>query len=137
MTCVGIITNPASGKDIRRLVAHGSVFSNQEKVNMVRRILLGLDAMGVDTVWTMPDAFDICRQAQAPLTLRASVQQLDMPVENFPRKTPRWRRLVCKRSELTAWSLSEATAPTALWQKPACLFLSCRCRPARTMSFPT
>jgi hypothetical protein len=87
VTCVGIIANPASGKDIRRLVAHGSVFSNQEKVNMVRRILLGLDAMGVDTVWTMPDSFDICRQAQAPLTLRASVQQLDIPVEFSPQDT--------------------------------------------------
>jgi NAD kinase len=57
------------------------VFSNQEKVNMVRRILLGLDAMGVDTVLSMPDAFDICGQAKAPITLRATVQQLDMPVE--------------------------------------------------------
>ena len=32
MRPVGIIANPASGKDIRRLVAHGSVFSNLEKV---------------------------------------------------------------------------------------------------------
>jgi predicted polyphosphate/ATP-dependent NAD kinase len=30
---VGIIANPASGKDIRRLVAYGSVFDNNEKVN--------------------------------------------------------------------------------------------------------
>ena len=81
MTCVGIIANPASGKDIRRLVAHGSVFSNQEKVNIVRRLLLGLDAMGVDTILTMPDAFDICGKAQAPITLQAVVQQLDMPVQ--------------------------------------------------------
>ena len=44
MTCVGIIANPASGKDIRRLVAHGSVFNNNEKVNIVRRVILGLDA---------------------------------------------------------------------------------------------
>ncbi|MHB9090146.1 MAG: ATP-NAD kinase, partial [Chloroflexota bacterium] len=50
MATVGIIANPASGRDIRRLVAHGSVFSNNEKVNIVRRILLGLDAAGVDHV---------------------------------------------------------------------------------------
>lgn len=81
MTCVGIIANPASGKDIRRLVAHGSVFSNHEKINMVRRVLLGLDAMGVDTVLTMPDAFDICRKAQDHVTLATTVQELDMPVE--------------------------------------------------------
>ena len=81
MVCVGIIANPASGKDIRRLVAHGSVFSNHEKINMVRRVLVGLDAMGVDTVVTMPDAFDICRKAQDHVTLAATVQALDMPVE--------------------------------------------------------
>ena len=44
---VGIIANPASGKDIRRLVAHGSTFDNNEKINIVRRVLLGLDAAGV------------------------------------------------------------------------------------------
>jgi len=42
---VGIIANPASGKDIRRLVALGTVFDNQEKLNIDRRILLGLDAL--------------------------------------------------------------------------------------------
>jgi predicted polyphosphate/ATP-dependent NAD kinase len=77
---VGIIANPASGKDIRRLVAHGSVFSNQEKVNIVRRVLLGLDAMGVASVVTMPDDFQICRKAQASTRLRLHVQELDMPV---------------------------------------------------------
>ena len=34
MSSVGIIANPASGKDIRRLVAHGTVFDNDEKVNI-------------------------------------------------------------------------------------------------------
>ena len=46
---VGIIANPASGRDIRRLVAHGAVFNNDEKVNIVRRVLLGLEAVGVET----------------------------------------------------------------------------------------
>ena len=81
MTCVGIIANPASGKDIRRLVAHGSVFGNHDKVNIVRRILLGLDAVGVDTVVAMPDGFDICRKAQEHVDLAAAVHLLDMPVE--------------------------------------------------------
>ncbi len=81
MTCVGIIANPASGKDIRRLVAHGSVFSNHEKVNIVRRILIGLDAMGIDRVVTMPDAFDICRRAQGGATLSVTVQELKMPTQ--------------------------------------------------------
>lgn len=81
MTCVGIIANPASGKDIRRLVAHGSVFSNHEKVNIVRRILIGLDAMGIDCVVAMPDAFDICRRAQDGATLSVTMQELEMPTQ--------------------------------------------------------
>lgn len=81
MTCVGIIANPASGKDIRRLVAHGSVFSNQEKVNIVRRVMLGLDAMGVETILTMPDSFDMCRKAQDQVSLAATVEELGMLVE--------------------------------------------------------
>ena len=39
---VGIIANPASGKDIRRLVAQGSVFDNNEKINIVRACALAL-----------------------------------------------------------------------------------------------
>ena len=50
MIAVGIIANPASGKDIRRLIAHGSVFDNHEKVNIDRRVMLGLEAMGVEQV---------------------------------------------------------------------------------------
>ena len=81
MACVGIIANPASGKDIRRLVAHGSVFNNHEKVNIVRRVMLGLDAVGVDRIVTMPDTFNICGKAQDNLKLSAEVQPLDMPID--------------------------------------------------------
>ena len=52
---VGIIANPAAGKDIRRLVAQGRVVSNQEKANTVKRVLAGLDAMGVEQTLLMPD----------------------------------------------------------------------------------
>lgn len=63
MATVGIIANPASGKDIRRLVAYGTVFDNQEKVNIVRRILLGLAAAGVERVSYMPDYYGIVPKA--------------------------------------------------------------------------
>ena len=52
---VGIIANPAAGKDIRRLVAQGRVVSNQEKANTVKRVLAGLDAMGIGQALLMPD----------------------------------------------------------------------------------
>lgn len=63
MSTVGIIANPASGKDIRRLVAYGTVFDNQEKVNIVRRILLGLSAAGVERAVYMPDYYGIVPKA--------------------------------------------------------------------------
>ncbi|MGH3089260.1 MAG: NAD(+)/NADH kinase [Rubrobacteraceae bacterium] len=53
---VGVIANPASGRDIRRLVAGASVFDNAEKGNMVYRMMAGLGAVGVDHVLMMPAA---------------------------------------------------------------------------------
>jgi predicted polyphosphate/ATP-dependent NAD kinase len=63
MAIVGIIPNPASGKDIRRLVAHALVVSNRDKANIVRRMLIGLHAVGVEDVRIMPDKFGIGQQA--------------------------------------------------------------------------
>ena len=55
MPTVGIIANPAAGKDIRRLVAQGRVVSNQEKSNTLRRVFAGLQSHGVTKVIVMPD----------------------------------------------------------------------------------
>jgi predicted polyphosphate/ATP-dependent NAD kinase len=81
LTTVGIIANPASGKDIRRLIAHGSIFDNQEKVNIVRRVVLGLEATGVDEVVFMPDYFGIGRRAVDGVRLKIAVSTLDMRIE--------------------------------------------------------
>ena len=51
---VGIIANPASGRDIRRLVAGASVFGNADKAAMVYRLLAGLGAAGVDRALMLP-----------------------------------------------------------------------------------
>src|SRR5262249_20437665 len=51
---VGVVANPASGRDIRRLVTGASVFDNAEKGSMVYRLLCGLGATGVDRVVMMP-----------------------------------------------------------------------------------
>jgi hypothetical protein len=60
---VGIIANPASGKDVRRLVGAASVVDNNEKVNVVRRILSGLGATGVGSARYMPEHYDIVGRA--------------------------------------------------------------------------
>ena len=78
MTTVGIIANPASGKDIRRLVAYGITFDNLEKVNIVRRALLGLAATGVERVVYMPDYYGIVPKALDGLSV---LHQLPLEVE--------------------------------------------------------
>ena len=55
MASVGIIANPQSGKDIRRLVALASSFSNNEKVLMLRRVMAGIAAMGLDNILMFND----------------------------------------------------------------------------------
>lgn len=63
MKQIGIIANPASGRDIRRLVAHGTVIDNIEKVNIVTRVILGAIAAGVDRIHIMPDTFGLGEEA--------------------------------------------------------------------------
>jgi hypothetical protein len=78
---VGIIANPASGRDIRRLVAHGTVFDNNEKAAIVRRVLLGLEAAGITRVAYMPDHdFGIVPRALAGQQVALEVAPLSMPV---------------------------------------------------------
>lgn len=82
---VGIIANPASGKDIRRLVAHGSVFDNQEKVRMVRRILVGLAIAGVQDVLYMPEGYGIVPRALGDLGANeapTTVVPVDIPLRD-------------------------------------------------------
>ncbi len=79
---VGIIANPASGKDIRRLVAHGSVFDNKEKVSIIRRVLRALDAFGVQRVLAMPDVFGLVLRALENGQVNLRVDFVDIPLTN-------------------------------------------------------
>ncbi|KAF5077728.1 ATP-NAD kinase [anaerobic digester metagenome] len=56
---VGIVANPASGKDIRRIVTYSSAYDNQEKVNIIRRIIMALHATGVRQVYYMPEYYNL------------------------------------------------------------------------------
>ena len=87
MSIVGILANPASGKDIRRLVAHGSVFDNQEKVRMVRRLILGLERAGVSRILYMPDAYATIPRALNAISPSIPVEAVEMPVRNTQQDT--------------------------------------------------
>jgi predicted polyphosphate/ATP-dependent NAD kinase len=47
---VGVVANPLSGRDIRRLVTHASVFPTAEKASMIQRMLTAFGAVGVQRV---------------------------------------------------------------------------------------
>ena len=80
MSLVGIIANPSAGKDIRRLVAHGRVVPNHEKVNVIRRVLLALDAVGVERVLFMPDPSALGARAIEEIELRLEPELLELLV---------------------------------------------------------
>jgi predicted polyphosphate/ATP-dependent NAD kinase len=83
---VGIIANPASGKDIRRVVSQATVVNNHEKVSIVQRILLALHAGGVQCIEIMPDHFGIGERALTGLRNRpavvAATSLIEMPIEH-------------------------------------------------------
>lgn len=81
MKTIGIIANPVSGKDIRRLVAHGSVFDNQEKVRIIRRLLVGLQAVAVNRVVYMPDEYQMVPRALRGCRTEVETRPVPMRVE--------------------------------------------------------
>ena len=76
---VGIIANPASGKDIRRLVAHASVFDNQEKANILRRAVRGAIAAGARDFLYMPDSHHLAASAFEGLDEQARWSAVAVP----------------------------------------------------------
>ena len=80
MSTVGIIANPAAGKDIRRLVAHGRVVSNQEKANILRRGFAGVVSTGADRLLVMPDHSGLARPAANDVEGQIKIDYVEMPV---------------------------------------------------------
>jgi hypothetical protein len=92
---VGIIANPASGRDIRRLVARGGVFTLAEKCGIVTRLIYALGVTGVTTVLMIPDRGGIAERVRRAVAGGISDDRapelvfLDMQVEDGPADTVR------------------------------------------------
>jgi predicted polyphosphate/ATP-dependent NAD kinase len=67
-------------------VAYATISSNNDKINMILRLLLGLNATDVNEVIIMPDVYGMGQEAAARFTkarqLPMDVEFLDMPIEN-------------------------------------------------------
>lgn len=77
---VGLIANPEAGHDVRRVVSHASTFNNQEKVYIIRRVLMGLAAAGVGRVVYLPEPVGLVRFAEDGLQGGPRVEPLEMTI---------------------------------------------------------
>lgn len=86
---VGIIANPVSARDIRRIVSHAGNLSITDRANIVLRMLAGLSAAGVGDVVIMPELGGIRmhlmraleREGRRPGAPRfPTVRYLEMPI---------------------------------------------------------
>jgi len=89
MGTVGVIANPAAGKDIRRLVAHASPTSDAAKMGVVRRAVLGAIDAGATRIVVAPDRHNLSTRAVEGLDLSASaaagvtIEVLDEPAHGW------------------------------------------------------
>lgn len=91
---VGLIVNPAAGRDIRRLVGAASVMPHHEKAAIVRRVLRGLEAAGVERVRYMPDGAGIVAAAADVPGLRLRLESLPVRPEGSVRDSIEAARLL-------------------------------------------
>ncbi len=73
-SALGVIPNPMSGRDIRRIVSQASVFPNTEKASMVLRILRAAGTLGVERVLLSTDSFGIAAGVQREMTRLANAR---------------------------------------------------------------
>ena len=76
---IGIAVNPASGKDVRRLVARASVFDNQEKRAIVRRAIVGALGAGATSFAYVPDSHHIAESALSEFDGNVCARAVDAP----------------------------------------------------------
>lgn len=86
---VGVIVNPDAGKDIRRLIARASFSSNFWKVELARRVVVGLDAAGVSEVMLMHDICGLGEDVVSDLNgvIAAKLTIVDTPCSGTARDT--------------------------------------------------
>jgi predicted polyphosphate/ATP-dependent NAD kinase len=89
---VGLIVNPAAGRDIRRLVGLASVMPHHEKAAIVRRVLRGLEAAGVERALYLRDGAGIMDAALDGSGAALRVQPLSLRPEHEARDSTRAAR---------------------------------------------
>ncbi len=102
MSKVGIIANPVSARDIRRVVSHAGNLPINDRANIVLRMLAGLSQAGVDDVVIMPEdggiriqlMRTIDRETRMGMNRFPRVNYLDMPVTGTAADSARAARMM-------------------------------------------
>ena len=76
---VGVIANPSSGRDVRRLLSWASVFPTAEKVNVVLRLISAMGSLGIDEAWMIPDSAGISARVREAASTAREKRGLPMP----------------------------------------------------------
>ena len=82
MSTIGLIANPVSARDIRRIIANASNLQIADRVNIVMRVLTAAHSLGVERVLVMPDNGGIRALLQRHLS-RGHSQHQKWPVVEF------------------------------------------------------
>ncbi len=77
---LGIVVNPMSGRDVRRVVAKASTSTHHEKQQQVTRLVLGALGQGVDEICLANEPFRINSRAVENLPQKDHVKILDFPL---------------------------------------------------------
>jgi len=80
---IGIVANPESGCDVRRLVSCASVFPTSEKVSMVVRVLAALGSFGVQKALMMPDKSGIAAGVRRAILSHSAIAGDPWPEVQF------------------------------------------------------
>ncbi|MFV0385471.1 MAG: ATP-NAD kinase family protein [Paracoccus sp. (in: a-proteobacteria)] len=105
MAKVGIIANPISARDIRRVISHAGNLPINDRANIVLRMLASLAATGVEEVLMMPEnggiRFHLMRSIDREERLGHSVfpriRYLDMEVTATAEDSARAARMMCEQ----------------------------------------
>ena len=79
---LGIVVNPMSGRDVRRVAARASTSTHHEKQQQVTRLVLGAFAQGVDKIYLANEPFRINSRAVENLGQRNRVEILEFPLSH-------------------------------------------------------
>lgn len=85
MSSVGILVNPRSGSDVRRLLTSAGSSTVEDKISILRRLIHGAAESGIEQVVLTRDPFSITRRATENLQLPLKVVFLDLPLHHDER----------------------------------------------------